>query len=226
MERKNTILLTVIAVATLLVAVVGATFAYFTATSDVTATSTVEVTTSAASSVTSTATNCTLNVQGTDMLVANGTAAGAVAKSTTCTIAITGTHPQSSTTNEVCTYNLKYTPTSALTDKSADALTGNKIEVRLSGTVADDSDYASTGGSTSFSNFDLYNVETATNLLANSSTFTYGGPTSANADTVSTATWTFTLEFLNYNFDQNLLAGKQFGGSISVDSFNCQAAAA
>lgn len=32
MERKNTILLTVIAVATLLVAVVGATFAYFTAT--------------------------------------------------------------------------------------------------------------------------------------------------------------------------------------------------
>ena len=35
MEKKNTILLTVIAVATLLVAVVGATFAYFTATSSV-----------------------------------------------------------------------------------------------------------------------------------------------------------------------------------------------
>ena len=31
MEKKNTVLLTVIAVATLLVAVVGATFAYFTA---------------------------------------------------------------------------------------------------------------------------------------------------------------------------------------------------
>ena len=38
MERKNTILLTVIAVATLLVAVVGATFAYFTATSTTTGT--------------------------------------------------------------------------------------------------------------------------------------------------------------------------------------------
>ncbi len=36
MERKNTVLLTVIAVATLLVAVVGATFAYFTATNDTT----------------------------------------------------------------------------------------------------------------------------------------------------------------------------------------------
>ena len=33
MEKKNMILLTVIAVSTLLVAVVGATFAYFTATS-------------------------------------------------------------------------------------------------------------------------------------------------------------------------------------------------
>ena len=36
MEKKNTILLTVIAVATLLVAVVGATFAYFTATNETT----------------------------------------------------------------------------------------------------------------------------------------------------------------------------------------------
>lgn len=40
MERKNTVLLTVIAVATLLVAVVGATFAYFTATSNNTGTGT------------------------------------------------------------------------------------------------------------------------------------------------------------------------------------------
>ena len=36
MEKKNMVLLTVIAVATLLVAVVGATFAYFTATSTTT----------------------------------------------------------------------------------------------------------------------------------------------------------------------------------------------
>ena len=36
MERKNTVLLTVIAIATLLVAVVGATFAYFTATNNAT----------------------------------------------------------------------------------------------------------------------------------------------------------------------------------------------
>lgn len=53
MEKKNTILLTVIAVATLLVAVVGATFAYFTATSNVTgdAHSTGEINTATVGSV-------------------------------------------------------------------------------------------------------------------------------------------------------------------------------
>lgn len=50
MERKNTILLTVIAVATLLVAVVGATFAYFTAT-----------TTSSGTGDTATGTTATVN---------------------------------------------------------------------------------------------------------------------------------------------------------------------
>ena len=45
MEKKNTLLLTVIAVAVLLVAVVGATFAYFTATSTGSKTQTVKVTT-------------------------------------------------------------------------------------------------------------------------------------------------------------------------------------
>ena len=58
MEKKNTILLTVIAVATLLVAVVGATFAYFTATSSSqgdTATSDVTTAQIASLNVTSTA---------------------------------------------------------------------------------------------------------------------------------------------------------------------------
>ena len=50
MEKKNTILLTVIAVATLLVAVVGATFAYFTAQGGATQVGNMEVKTEAAAS--------------------------------------------------------------------------------------------------------------------------------------------------------------------------------
>ena len=46
MEKRNTMLLTVVAIATLLVAVVGATFAYFTATGDTSGSSDVRVITS------------------------------------------------------------------------------------------------------------------------------------------------------------------------------------
>lgn len=52
MDKKNTMLLTVIAVATLLVAVVGATFAYFTASNTASGTTTATVTTEAVGAVT------------------------------------------------------------------------------------------------------------------------------------------------------------------------------
>jgi len=45
MDKKNTLLLTVVAIATLLVALVGATFAFFTATNNATGETTVETTT-------------------------------------------------------------------------------------------------------------------------------------------------------------------------------------
>ena len=59
MERKNTVLLTVIAVATLLVAVIGATFAYFTATAGGSGTTPVSVQTSSSGSSTFTSTSLT-----------------------------------------------------------------------------------------------------------------------------------------------------------------------
>lgn len=52
MDKKNTMLLTVIAVATLLVAVVGATFAYFTASNSATGSTNVETTTETVGAVT------------------------------------------------------------------------------------------------------------------------------------------------------------------------------
>ena len=52
MDKKNTMLLTVIAVATLLVAVVGATFAFFTATNEAKGTTTVSATTEKVGAVT------------------------------------------------------------------------------------------------------------------------------------------------------------------------------
>ena len=76
-NKQNTALLIVIAVATLLVAVVGATFAYFTANSSNTSTSTVSTTsgqmTIAYGDGTNTVTISTLNVQPSDTILVNKT---------------------------------------------------------------------------------------------------------------------------------------------------------
>lgn len=238
MEKKNTVVLTIIAVATLLVTVAGATFAYFTATNNVEATSAVEVTTSSLSSITSTATNCTMTVEATDMLAANGRSDGSAYKEETCYIDITGTHPANSSSSEVCEYTLSYTPTSPLTYKSTGAVNAAKKEVILEGAATTTGTYASSTGVTEFSvnasntEFELYDVSTQTALFPlvsgqpGKATFTYGGPTPSDQvteATVSTVRWTFHLKFFNYDFDQNILGGKTFGGSISVDGFNCRA---
>ena len=76
-NKQNTALLIVIAVATLLVAVVGATFAYFTANSSNTSTSTVSTTSGQMTITYGDGTNAvtisTLNVQPSDTILVNKT---------------------------------------------------------------------------------------------------------------------------------------------------------
>src|SRR5574344_1462561 len=116
MERKNTVLLTVIAVATLLVAVIGATFAYFTATAGGSGTTPVSVTTSSVGATSFTNTSIVLTVQQSDMNQADGKSdhskytdkEGAAATSFTKTV------PKATTTQKAtCSVKITYTPTSA-----------------------------------------------------------------------------------------------------------------
>lgn len=213
MERKNTVLLTVVAVATLLVAVVGATFAYFTATGNVNAQSTVNVTTSAVDSVAGGATDCSLAVTGADMRQSDGTAAGVPVTSTDCTVSIVGTKDTNNATATTCTYDITYTPTSALTIRGA-GNTENKKELSLVGSAAADKTSA-TLTTKAYAETDLYNVSSKTNLVTGAK-FTFSETT--------TATWTFNTKFYNYNFDQNALADKTFGGTIAIENITCSAA--
>jgi len=76
MEKRNTLLLTVIAVATLLVAVVGATFAYFASTPSTGNGLALNATTQAASAAfTATAGTLTLEITADEMLRGSATAA-------------------------------------------------------------------------------------------------------------------------------------------------------
>lgn len=111
MEKKNTLLLTVIAVATLLVAVVGATFAYFGSFStNVEYKAGVNVTTEAAksSAFLTEAAQLKLNVAGAEMLKGDGAASSVgtyEGDKATLTVKLNATDPKTKTT---CTYDIYY----------------------------------------------------------------------------------------------------------------------
>ena len=101
MEKKNTLLLTVIAVATLLVAVVGATFAYF-------GSFTTTVDNKAGVNVTTEAAQLKLNVAGAEMLKGDGAATSVgtyEGDKATLTVKLNATDPATKTT---CTYDIYY----------------------------------------------------------------------------------------------------------------------
>ena len=111
MEKKNTLLLTVIAVATLLVAVVGATFAYFGSFStNVENKAGVNVTTEAAksSAFLTEAAQFKLDVAGAEMLKGEGAATSVgtpTGDKATLTVKLNATDPATKTT---CTYDIYY----------------------------------------------------------------------------------------------------------------------
>lgn len=111
MEKKNTLLLTVIAVATLLVAVVGATFAYFGSfQTTVDNKAGVNVTTEAAksSAFLTEAAQFKLDVAGAEMLKGEGAATPVgtpTGDKATLTVKLNATDPATKTT---CTYDIYY----------------------------------------------------------------------------------------------------------------------
>ena len=218
MERKNTVLLTVIAVATLLVAVVGATFAYFTASGGSTENSTVNVTTESVDAVSCTANNVSLVVSANDMTVAAGTTNGTAitplssSSATDAVGEITCTSTKNSSSATTCTYDIVYTPTVAFesysgnNSQSKKELTLTGSSTTTAGTIAQ--------GKTAYAETDMYTLQSETTLISSGSwTFSSAG----------SMTYTFTPTFYNYDFDQSSLAGTSWGGTISVDNLSCSA---
>ncbi len=218
MERKNTLLLTVIAVATLLVAVVGATFAYFTASTSGGTASDVQVTTRSIDIVSTTATDLILDVTANDMLLANGTEEG-VAKTGSSTLTMS-TETGSSGGTSVCTYDLVYTVSNEFTNSSTN--TTNKIEFSLTGATSTASTVGSptlTSSVPSFSEVDMNGHADAEKVtLVDNATFTVDGGSNATAGNLI---WTITASFKNYNFDQTELAGNVYGGSVNFENISC-----
>ncbi|MBQ6817029.1 MAG: hypothetical protein IJO27_01200 [Bacilli bacterium] len=207
MEKKNTVLLTVIAIATLLVAVVGATFAYFSASVTNTEKTTVTATTAKANDVFTYTANNELVLDAITnenmSLAQKGQFVDSDVKTTTVSL-------QAGDGEATCTYDLVWTETSAekyaLSTKVKEA-NADALEFTLKGT--DDSETPQTFAET--------NVDKLPATLG-SYTITDNGADS----TATTQTWTFTAQFYNLEQEQNDQINKTFTGEISVANVRCE----
>lgn len=216
MENKNSMLLTVIAVATLLVAVVGATFAYFTVTGTNTTTTT-NVTTTAENvglvSLTQGAENFYLNLKAHHM--ANTEAAKTVYYGTTDNSDATTNGPTSTEIAKVevtggsenatyyCNFNYSITTNGAEGNK-AEALNLLKEAGKL----------VVTSGAGVNGIADTYVL--GTDITNGTGTVTLTGPSSASISAY--------VQFENLDKNQSDMAGASFTTSVKITGFSCDTA--
>ena len=218
-NKKNTILLTVIAVATLLVAVVGATFAYFTAQGAQGTTATVTVSTGTAAS-SEFGTIDPLNIYADATTFAEG--AGDVTDDTTGTVkwtapgAVTGQEAPSEADRSFCyTASLNITA-NTFTVSAANTENLNELEftAKKGETVLLDK--------ISLVDFDTKVGKTGTIKIpttANGSEYTHKLVADAGASV--TDNWTITVTLKNLAMNQNENTGKQLTGQIAFTKTNC-----
>lgn len=221
MEKKNTVLLTVIAIATLLVAVVGATFAYFSANQTNTAKVTVEASTAANDIFTAAGTGAvSVSATGAEMQIANGNDTEALKTDVTAegeeiVISLTA-----GSETAKCTYDLVYTAnTDQVFAATPAAQTAGLKELTLAGT----------DGNQSFGETDMNAIGTGTLYAGTDAEMT--GTVLGSFEIVNTAstgaatvqTWTITEKLYNLKtIDQSAtIAGKTYGGYVSVQNVVC-----
>ena len=218
-NKKNTILLTVIAVATLLVAVVGATFAYFTAQGAQGTTATVTVSTGTAAS-SEFGTIDPLNIYADATTFAEG--AGDVTDDTTGTVkwtapgAVTGQEAPSEADRSFCytaslnitanTFTVSAANTENLNELEFTAKKGEKVLLDKVSLVDFDTKAGKTGS---------INIPTT----AGGSEYTH--KLIADAGASLTDNWTITVTLKNLDMNQNENTGKQLTGQIAFTKVNC-----
>ena len=230
MEKKNTLLLTVIAVATLLVAVVGATFAYF-GSFDVQTTNKagVNVTTEAAkeSSLIVTSASIKLNVAGAEMLKGTSTEGVKVGtydgnnETASLTATLKAEDPKTTTT---CNYTIMYqydkdSSVYGVDPTPVTAGTTNEFPYTIS--LAE----GTTGVTLTKTAGTFDDFKTA---VDEESAITVGTGTISASNTTTTQVVNFTVSFYNFpTIDQSALAAKSFAGKFYVvaDKTNCSTTA-
>ena len=217
-NKKNTILLTVIAVATLLVAVVGATFAYFSAAGGTGTTGNVTVSTGTAASSEFGTMNA-INLYADASTFAEG--GKDVTGSSTGTVKWTAPGAVGTATPSVADRTFCYTAALEITantfvKSAANATNVNELEFT-----------AVKGTTTIIDKQSLVNLTTGKAVTGTINIPTTKGGTDMKHTLVADAgasvsdSWTITVTLKNQAFNQNDNAGKQFTGVIRFNKTTC-----
>lgn len=210
MEKKNTVLLTVIAIATLLVAVVGATFAYFAASVEGEDKTTITTTTQGVDAFAYTP-ETTMSLDVTTALMAQ-----AVANNTTAAVSDEKTAQVTLTAGSgeaTCTYDLVW-------NELEDAANSVVKYQRTPALAADGKEYT-LSVATSSNDLAAFPETNIDNVPAKLGSYTI---TNAAADN-NTTTQEFTFKVSFYNLvgieQQALQANKKYSGEISISNIVC-----
>ena len=229
MEKKNTLLLTVIAVATLLVAVVGATFAYFGSfTANVNQNTQVSTTTEAAkaSTFTSLPGVVTMNVEASKMVkgsdddIESKLAATSTGDNQNIKVSL---NSAATDTFTICTFDVKFKDSSAVPYAKTTAVTGNEFTYQFGegAKALENNEGATAVGSIKTGN--MVTTETAYETLTTTDdkTIITGLQISAKGGT-TTLTIPVTLRFYNVpGVDQSLVSDKTYAGMFHVTEPVC-----
>lgn len=215
-NKKNTILLTVIAVATLLVAVVGATFAYFSASTGSTATKNVTVQTGSAGS-------SAITIDNAIAITADQTtfAKGQPSRTGVANGTITFTAPGATGDSTPAAKDLQFCFNASVTVTANDfeyTQTGNTKEITLDVEV---------GGTKVIDAYDITTFTGTINIPTSSSvidyTKTYEHKITAAAGGTQTQTVKTTVTLVNLDADQNDNMGKSLSGTLKITQVDCAA---
>lgn len=212
-NKKNTILLTVIAVATLLVAVVGATFAYFTAQGGSASQADVVVNTGKAGS-SSLGTFKAINIYAD----ATNFAQGKGDQSGTSTGTVEWTAPTNVKGGEVAEADrtMCYTATLEITNNTF-------VKSAANTTDAAELEFTAVKGSTTIiDKMDITTTKTNVQIPTTAGGTDYTHKLVADAGVTVSDSWTLTVTLKNLGIDQNDNTGKNFEGAVKFDKTNCK----
>ena len=215
-HSDNSILLTIIAIATLLVAIVGATFAFFSTGVDNEAQVMVnaETRSAEAADVFTSIGNPVINlaVSTEQMQQSNGNDNHLVIANSADADGNVLISLKAGSGIATCIYNVVYNPTSEFITTplvaSKEELTNKKEFVLFGNSSIDTND---------FEDVDASGPVGSPIILKSGASITDDG----SDDIATDETWLFTAKFYNLGTDQSYNANKSFGGTISITDVNC-----